>query len=188
MTADLQTALSGLRRRARLICMFFLMACFAVAASSEELGRFFSTPGERAVLDEIRANRDLTEPAPAPVTPEAPPAPVVEELSIEGLVIRSGGADAAWINGRPVLDGWTTREGVRVDASSVGGSGRVKITLPSGAGTIDLKPGQKIDVDTGVVVEGYQRSEADIGASAFGSTAMDDSASPDGAESGADGG
>ena len=170
------------------VCAFLVVVFLAVPATGQGLGRFFSTPEERARLDEIRANRDLIEPDPEPATQAAPQAPVVEQLSIEGLVIRSGGTGSAWVNGRPVFDGWTTREGVRVDAAPAGRSGGVKITLPSGADTIDLKPGQSIDVETGVVVEAYERKGLANGPSAFGSTAVDDNAKPEAAESGEDGG
>jgi hypothetical protein len=137
------------------------------AGSAQELGRLFSTPDERAILDEIRRDRDMAIPESAPQPVATVEAPKVEQLTIDGLVIRSGGANSAWINGRPVSDGWTTREGVRVDTASGQSGGTVKFTLPSGAGTVALKPGQKIDVSSGVVVEVYERDSRLDAASAF---------------------
>lgn len=160
------------------IGVLVVAATFALPAESQRLGRFFSTPDERELLDELRRNRDLAGPEPEPLTQEPVQETVVEQLSIDGVVIRSGGANSAWVNGRPVSDGWTTREGVRVDAASVGRSGRVIITLPSGVDTIDLKPGQKIDVESGLVMEAYEPFAPPEGASVFGAPALDDSAVP----------
>lgn len=140
-----------------LVCVFVVAVfSFPAPVMSQRLGRLFSTPEERTLLNELRNNRDLVAPEPEPLQQTTVEEPAVERLTIDGIVIRSGGANSAWVNGRPVSDGWTTREGVRVDAASVGRSGRVKITLPSGVDTIDLKPGQKIDVESGVVVEAYE--------------------------------
>ncbi|MDX1528119.1 MAG: hypothetical protein R3337_05790 [Gammaproteobacteria bacterium] len=125
-------------------------------AEAQRLERLFSTPEERALLDELRRERKIVAPDPQ-VTEIVPDTPTVEQVTINGVVLRSGGTSSAWINGRQVDAGARTREGVRVDTSPAGG-GRVKITLPSGAETIDLKPGQKIDVDSGVVVEAYERA------------------------------
>ncbi len=125
-------------------------------AEAQRLGRLFSTPEERALLDELRRERKIVSPDPQ-VVDIVPDTPTVEQVTINGVVLRSGGTNSAWINGRQVDAGARTREGVRVDTSATQG-GRVKITLPSGAETIDLKPGQKIDVDSGVVVEAYERA------------------------------
>ena len=137
------------------------------AGSAQEMGRLFSTVDERTILDEIRRDRDMAIPEPAPQPVATVELPKVERLSIDGLVIRSGGANSAWINGRPVSGGWITREGVRVDTTSGQGGGTVKFTLPSGVDTVELKPGQKIDVTTGVVVEAYERESRLDAASAF---------------------
>jgi len=125
-------------------------------ADAQRLGRLFSTPDERALLDELRRERQIVDPDPQ-VAEIVADTPSVEQVTINGLVLRSSGAHSAWVNGRQVDGGARTREGVRVDTSATRG-GRVKIILPSGAETIDLKPGQKIDVDSGVVVEAYERS------------------------------
>ena len=148
-------------------------------AEAQRLGRLFSTPEERALLDELRRERKIVAPDPQ-VTEIVPDAPTVEQVTINGVVLRSGGTNSAWINGRQVDAGARTREGVRVDTSPVDG-GRVKITLPSGAETIDLKPGQKIDVDSGVVVEAYERASGARAYTVFDRVAIEgeDSAEPD---------
>ncbi len=140
-------------------------------AEAQRLGRLFSTPEERALLDELRRERKIVAPDPQ-VTEIVPDTPTVEQVIINGVVLRSGGTSSAWINGRQVDAGARTREGVRVDTSPAGG-GRVKITLPSGAETIDLKPGQKIDVNSGVVVEAYERASGARAYTVFDRVAID---------------
>jgi hypothetical protein len=133
-----------------------LLLTLPPVSDAQRLGRLFSTSDERALLDELRRERQIVDPDPQ-VVEVVPDAPSVEQVTINGLVLRSSGPDSAWVNGRQVDGGARTRDGVRVDTSVTRG-GRVKIILPSGAETIALKPGQKIDVESGVVVEGYERS------------------------------
>lgn len=149
---------SANRNLLRLVTSGFAVAFLLLpqAADAQRLGRLFSTPDERALLDELRRERQIVDPDPQ-VVETVTDTPLVEQVTINGLVLRSSGVNSAWINGRQVDGGARTREGVQVDTSATQG-GRVKITLPSGAETIDLKPGQRIDVDSGVVVEAYERS------------------------------
>lgn len=146
-------------------------------AEAQRLGRLFSTPEERALLDELRRERKIVAPDPQ-VVEIVPDTPTVDQVTINGVVLRSGGTNSAWINGRQVDAGTRTREGVRVDTSAVQG-GRVKITLPSGAETIDLKPGQKIDVDSGVVVEAYERASGAGAYTVFDRVSIDAAESPE---------
>ena len=157
----------GLSTRSAGLLFACVLGMWWPAGSAQELGRLFSTVDERAILNDIRRDRHMAIPEPTPQPVVSVEQPKVEQLSIDGLVIRSGGANSAWINGRPVSGGWITREGVRVDTTSGQGGGTVKFTLPSGLDTIELKPGQKIDVTTGVVVEVYERESPVDAASAF---------------------
>lgn len=160
--------------------MVYHLATFALAAllltlatgvDAQRLGRLFSTPDERALLDELRRERQIVDPDPQ-VVEIVQDAPSVEQVTINGVVLRSSGTNSAWINGRQIDGGGRTREGVRVHTSAAGG-GRVKITLPSGAETIDLKPGQKIEVDSGIVVEAYERSSGSRSYTVFDSVSAD---------------
>ena len=122
-------------------------------------GRLFSTPEERARLDALRRRPEGRPPPPAP-----PPAPSLlparagpgagrPGLRLDGVVLRSLGRDAAWVNGERVFGGGRTREGVRI----LGAEGRsLRLALPDGAGTIRLRAGQRLDPVTGVVREAWQ--------------------------------
>jgi hypothetical protein len=149
------------------VALAVLGAMLAAPASAQRLGRLFTTQEERQVLEEAR--REYEYGAPAPESPSVPQPQqtesVVSKLTINGVVLRSSGVNSTWVNGSPVLGG-VTREGLRVEADRHSG-GNVRITLPSGVGTVQLRAGQKIDVGSGSVQEGYQRDTTEDAASAF---------------------
>ena len=119
-------------------------------SEARSFGRLFTTTEERALLDEIRTAHDYG----APVVAASPVAPVIPEVTINGVVVRSSGNNASWINGAGIMGAETTREGIRVEARRAGG-GTVRIILPSSLDPFELKPGQKIDVVRGQVQDGY---------------------------------
>ncbi|MCP5156792.1 MAG: hypothetical protein H6983_21635 [Ectothiorhodospiraceae bacterium] len=124
-------------------------------ALAQSFHRLFSTAEERLQLDEARRDYAYGEPAPvqqrsAEQRSESP----FSSLVINGTVVRHRtGLSSTWVNGTRVDEGQTTREGVVVREDA---RGAVKLLLPSGASTVDLKPGQKIDVATGRVLDAWQ--------------------------------
>ncbi|MGI9334135.1 MAG: hypothetical protein ACR2RL_13385 [Gammaproteobacteria bacterium] len=145
------------------------------------LGRLFLTPEQRRQLDELRNRKPLPAQVVRAVEPEAEPAPdtelvepegpVVSELTVNGMVLRKGGLSAAWVNGSPIWSGSVTREGIVVRT----GRGSVRVVLPSGAQSMQIKPGQMIDVETGSVYEPYDvQEEEQTGPLAFGPDAGDE--------------
>ena len=146
-------------------------------AEAQRLGRLFTTSGERSTLDDIRLQAGLpqtapeAEPEPAPEAPAAvqvtaPEGPSISRLVINGVVRRSRGPSTVWINGDLVERGGSSREGVSVE-SIRGAAGSVRLRLPSGAGTVALRPGQQIDIDSGTLLEAYEKQGESAGASAF---------------------
>lgn len=128
---------------ARLI--FLLMIGFlpghAVCAGAEPLGRLFFTPDERAMLDRIREKSSGSTLSAA------------EQITLNGLVRRSGGKTTAWINQLPQY-GNETPQGVAVRQGPASKSSAV-LLLPSGK-TVNLKAGQTLDITRGKVREGYE--------------------------------
>lgn len=136
----------------------------AAPADAAPLGRLFLTPDQRRALDELRDRKP--QPAPVAIAPQAQPEvepaapepeaepepPVVSELTVNGIILRKNGLSAAWVNGAPILNGSMTREGVVVRT----GRGGVRMVMPGGESTLRLKPGQKVDVANGSVLEAYQ--------------------------------
>jgi len=153
----------GSRAAVGLACVLLVGGFWLSTADAQTLGRLFTTPEERAELDEIRNNPDIEEPT-APqmvVAPEqGPTGPTVEHVTINGIVLRSSGQNYSWINGDNIRGGDATREGIRVETRRLTSGGTVRLVLPSGLDTVQLKPGQKIDVLTGSILEPYeQRSD-----------------------------
>lgn len=121
-----------------------------VAAPQAPLGRLFFTPTERSQLDVARLQRKPTPQSPAePEQVEAPPAPQV--VSYGGIVRRSDGKAMLWINNRLVeekdaLKGLSLKGKVRPD-------GAVTLQVPQTGGSIDVKVGQSVELQTGRIGE-----------------------------------
>jgi len=130
-------------------------------AEAQRLGRLFTTPEQRSTLDELRYQTQLERPEAEPepkavarVEEEQPQEPGVSRLTVNGIVRRSRGPGTVWVNGALVERGGLTAEGLTVEDA---GGANVHIRLPSGARTIALKPGQRIDVDSGAVLDSYEQ-------------------------------
>ena len=143
-----------LARFGGLLAAACLLGAGAVAGA-QGLERLFSTPEERARLDILRRSHEHRTP-PAPPT-QVEGAPFAPSLTVNGLVTRSSGADSVWVNGERVSRGERTQAGIRVRAAA---GARVRVTLPRGAGTVRLKAGQNLDLETGVVRDAYQGDTA----------------------------
>jgi hypothetical protein len=146
-----------------------LLVVFVDAPAAENFGRLFFSTEERRTLDEMR-NDDI-EPQPVqPTRGETIAAPVVDVISFDGKVERSGGGGSTiWVNGRPVLTGNKTVEGIRVQPSR-GTNGETRFILPpSDIGETDfsLKVGQKIAVQSGKVLDSYEVRAAEDAESVF---------------------
>ncbi|MDX1433042.1 MAG: hypothetical protein R3286_11410 [Gammaproteobacteria bacterium] len=144
---------SARRRACILLAGAFLLA--ALPASAQEFGRLFFSVDDRIQLDQRR--EDPQEPVVTVKRGEPKPeAPAVGEVTFNGHVQRSDGETTIWVNGRPVLPGNSTPEGISARPTGRGG-GETRFELPSGAG-FELKVGQKIKVVSGKVVESYETS------------------------------
>ena len=111
----------------------------AAGAASQELGRLFLSPEQRAALD-ARRKAKLPD-RPASVAVESP------TTRVDGMVMRSGGKSTVWLNGEPVPEG-TQPEGMRVapgrrDPSSV------SVTVGEGERRVEMKIGESIDRGSG---------------------------------------
>ena len=145
-----------------------------VPVSAEDFGRLFMSREQRANLNDIRYQAKfapLPEPEPAPQIRTAEPVnkgPVVSSLRINGMVKSSRGGGTVWLNNQQVERGGVTREGISITPGQRRADG-IQIQLPSGVDSIVLKPGQKIDVVTGSVLEAYEADPQANAKSAFAS-------------------
>ncbi|MCK5364126.1 MAG: hypothetical protein KAR22_14205, partial [Gammaproteobacteria bacterium] len=139
-----------------------LLAVYADAPAEAKFGRLFFSADERRVLDDLRDEP----PAPPPPTASGKQdvAPVVDVISFDGKVERSGGGGTTiWVNGRPVLTGSKTVEGISIESSRGTNGETVFVLPPSDAGRTDfsLKVGQKIAVQSGKVLDSYEARAAE---------------------------
>jgi hypothetical protein len=162
-----------------------LLAVYADAPAEENFGRLFFSVEDRRTLDDMRDDDiepEIVRPRPGKTAVTS----VVDVISFDGKVERSGGGSTIWVNGRPVLTGNRTVEGIRVQ-SSPGTNGVTRFILPpSDAGETDfsLKVGQKIAVQSGKVLDSYEARAAEDAKSVFaGELPADAAANPDGDKS-----
>ena len=106
----------------------------ATACVSQEVGRLFFTPEQRAALDARRRAR----------VPDKPAAVVVASPTtrVDGFVQRSGGPSTVWVNGEPLSEG-------PGDAPRIGP--RVSVPVGEGGRRANLRPGEVLDRGTGEV-------------------------------------
>jgi hypothetical protein len=77
-------------------------------------------------------------------------------VTVTGVVRRSDGESTVWVNGKPV-DGMTA-DGLKVRLTA-GQQGTVIVQDPGQGHTVRLKVGQRADVLTGRIEEGYERRQ-----------------------------
>ena len=108
------------------------------AAQTEDLGRLFFTPEQRAALDARRKAR----------VPDKPAAAVVASptMRLDGYVKRSGGRSTVWLN-REALDE-TAPEAPRI---APGADAAVSIGVGDSRARIRMKPGETLDRGNGEV-------------------------------------
>lgn len=132
--------------------LVFVLILPAGVSLADDLGRLFSTPMERARIDDLRAGR---KPA-GGGTVDAEPAGV-DQLVLNGTLTGSNGKRRVWVNGTPV------------DPDAPGGDltllydGRARLQWRGGQVVRTLKPGQGVDKSTGKVFELYDRAPGKVG-------------------------
>jgi hypothetical protein len=155
----------------------------AAQPAVQPIGRLFFTPAERAQLDVARANKRVAEP-PAGKSAE-PPRPETQIITYNGIVRRSDGKATLWLNSRAAdekeaLSGLPVSGRVRPD-------GGVTLQVPNSGGTIDLRVGQRAELQTGRVSEARPpekdaaKSDPKVGDSSKSDAAKGDAAKGEGA-------
>jgi hypothetical protein len=121
------------------VALFLIALVAAPAAQSQEVGRLFFTPEQRASLDARRKARVPDKPAAAVVA-----SPVTR---VDGYVERSAGPPTVWINGESVPE--NAPEAPRIGTGRTSGS--VSISVGESGGRVRLKPGESLDRGNGEV-------------------------------------
>jgi hypothetical protein len=120
----------------RLVLAVALVAAAVLpgAAQSQELGRLFFTPEQRAALDARRKAR-------VPDKPAATPVVAAPTTRVDGFVRRSQGPSTVWVNGGTV------------DEAVPGNDARVSVPVGDGGARVRLKPGETLDRGNGEVTD-----------------------------------
>lgn len=122
------------------------------ARAAEPVGRLFFTPAQRASLDVARTQRARTA-LPTDGTEETA-APVAQTITYGGMVRRSDGKSTVWINNRPVSD---KEAGAGAIVGRVRPDGGISLQVPQSGRSVNLKPGQSIELLSGAIEEGFSR-------------------------------
>lgn len=69
----------------------FLISLLSINSEAENLGRLFTTPVERAILDSARSRGQM----PSAIVEKAPE---MNQTRLDGYVVRKSGKNTAWIN------------------------------------------------------------------------------------------
>lgn len=120
-------------------------------SAAEPVGRLFFTPAQRASLDVARSRRARTTLS-TEQSEEA--APVAQTITYSGMVRRSDGKSTLWVNNRAISDNEAATGAI---VGSVRPDGSVTLSLPQSGRSVDLKPGQSIELLSGTIEEGYSR-------------------------------
>jgi|SRR5690606_7585376 hypothetical protein len=136
--------------------------------ADSRFGRLFTTPQQRAQLDDLREAR-LEEPE-RPATIEARSAEAPDEvrnpLTLRGTVTRTGGPNAAWINDSNTFEGDLSAEYLQLRPEDIGaGTVRLPATgerrwlAPDEKISVPVRVGQTLEPSTGTVMDLTTRPE-----------------------------
>ncbi|MDB5903016.1 MAG: hypothetical protein JWM26_1894 [Betaproteobacteria bacterium] len=119
------------------------------AGAAQPIGRLFFTPAERAQLDNARAQKRVPQPAAAaqPVDTR----PETQVVTYNGIVRRSDGKSILWLNNKPA-DEKEALSGLAI-TGRVKADGGVTLQVPGSGSSVDLKVGQRAELQTGKVSE-----------------------------------
>ena len=124
------------------------------AKPPQPLGRMFFTPAQRTQLDVARTQRARTTLATEKTEEVLTAAPVAQSITYDGVVLRSDGKSTVWLNNRPVND----REPAgAVVVGRIRADGGVSLQMPQSGRTVELKPGQSIELLSGAIEESFSR-------------------------------
>src|SRR5687768_9334675 len=126
----------------------------AAQQQQEPMGRLFFTPAQRSSLDVARSQRARATLS-TERTEEQPAVPQEQTITYGGAVRRSDGKSTVWINGRPVTE-QEAAAGATV-VGRVGADGSVSLQVPQSGRSVQLKPGQSIELLSGTIEEAYSR-------------------------------
>jgi hypothetical protein len=132
-----------------------ILLSVGVHAGEDPYGRLFTTPDQRARLDN-RFGHQSADNDSASGMGESGAHQSTRPLMLNGTLTSSIGKKEVWINGESQLaPGLTNSNRVRLV-----NAGSVRIKPASSGQEHDMKPGQLLDPNTGKVIEAYEQASA----------------------------
>lgn len=133
------------------------LGLLSLGIRADDLGRLFTTPEERQMLEALRNQPRRAEAPPEPLETEAlaPEPPAVQSVRVDGFVSRSRGNNTVWINGTNSLTGDLGSHQVDVNVRGIRGQ-TVPVRVQNSPVGVGLKPGQTFDPAAARVVDIYQ--------------------------------
>ncbi len=120
-------------------------------------GRMLFTPAQRAQHDVARTQRAPTTHATEKTEEVLTAAPVAQSITYDGMVRRSDGKSTVFLNSRPVHD---KEPAGAVVVGRIRADGGVSLQMPQSGRTVELKPGQSIELLSGAIEESFSRKPA----------------------------
>lgn len=132
-----------------LILIFSIHTVYA-----EELGRLFTTPKERSILEKLRHQKPIEIKKPDLLVEKKPEIAEqktdIGDITVNGLVYRSDGKNTAWINNNNTFEGDLGNQYIQIDAKNIDPD-RVIIEIPLNNSRVELKTGETYDPGKGEV-------------------------------------
>ena len=121
---------------------------------AEELGRLFTTPKERSILEKLRHQQPVEIRIPEIAIEQKPDVdetkPVIGGITVNGLVYRSDGKNTAWINNNNTFEGDLGNQYIQIDAKNIDPD-KVIIEIPLNNSRVKLKTGETYDPEKGEI-------------------------------------
>jgi len=139
--------LDNLARYRKYIAFTFLALGSGPAASEarfDELGRLFTDAAQREKLEAVRHGA---------YGQQVESTSSVNEVTVNGVMLRSDGENVVWINGESSLDG-APITGVSVNPNSAN-SENFKVQVMIDGKRVNIKPGQNWSEGTGTIKDSY---------------------------------
>ena len=138
-------------------CVLLLVMLAGVpgaASAADDLGRLFTTPGERSQLDEARRAVPLgaMPVVAAPQQQGVKPVAIEGALTVHGLVKRGNGRSTAWVNDSNTYEGDLESPYRAVDKSGIA-TDQVTLRLPDGQASVQIKVGQTYEPASARILE-----------------------------------
>ncbi len=140
---------------------------------ADPVGRLFTTPKERRMLEQARHAEPEKEEVAVEVVPDVleefieevevvEERPVIEGITVKGLVYRKNGKNTAWVNNSNTYEGDLASQHITVDPDKID-EDRVEVTIPEYTRKIELKVGQTYDPGVERIVDLASDEDATAG-------------------------